>query len=293
MDKFLQYFVVGLSNGAIYASLALAIVILIQTMRQPNISQGEIATFSTFVAWYMISRGIPYWVAVGLTLVFAFFWGAFLQRVFYKPVEQAGPNTQLIVLIGLFLGINGLSGWLFGYHTRAFPRPFASNFEIMENAYISINQLFSLFVIGVLIITLTLFYRFTKVGLGLRALSQNPTSCSLMGINTSLMLMVNWGVASIMGCVAGILAAPTVFLDKNMMATALIYAFAGCLIGGIYSPVGAVVGCFIVSVFNVMIFDYFKLFDSGLALIGTFVLILVVMLVKPGGLFAKKIVSRM
>jgi branched-chain amino acid transport system permease protein len=293
VDRFLQYFFLGLSNGAIYASLALAIVILIQTMRHPNFAQGEMATFTTFVAWYLMEKGIPYWGAITLTLIFAFFWGVFLNRIFYRPVEQAPPIIRLSVIIGLFLGINGLSGWLFGYDTHAFPYPFQNKILFPGHAYITTNQMFVLFVIAFLIAALTAFYRYTKVGLALRALAQNPVASSLMGINVSLMIMLNWGVSAVMGAVAGILVAPTVFLDSNMMTGVLIYAFAGCIIGGLYSPLGAVLGAFLIAMINAILFDYLGFFERNIQLAVTFLIIVLILLFKPEGLLNKKIVTRM
>jgi branched-chain amino acid transport system permease protein len=246
MDRFLQYFFLGLSNGAIYASLALALVILIQTMRSPNLAQGEMATFTTFVAWYLMEKGIPYWGAVCMTLLFAFAFGAFLNRVFYRPVEHGSPTSQLIVLIGLFLAINGLSGWMFGYDTQAFPQPF-----------------------------------------------KNPDASKLVGINVSLLLMLNWSVSAVMGSIAGILVAPAVFLDSNMMAGVLIYAFAGCILGGLFSPLGAVLGSFLIAMINAMLFDYLGLFDRNIQLAVTFLIIVVILLVRPQGLLTKKVVHRM
>jgi branched-chain amino acid transport system permease protein len=293
MDRFLQYFFLGLSNGAIYASLALALVILIQTMRSPNLAQGEMATFTTFVAWYLMEKGIPYWGAVCMTLLFAFAFGAFLNRVFYRPVEHGSPTSQLIVLIGLFLAINGLSGWMFGYDTQAFPQPFKNGAAFENFKYITTNQLFVLVVILSLIGLLTAFYRYTKLGLALRALSQNPDASKLVGINVSLLLMLNWSVSAVMGAIAGILVAPAVFLDSNMMAGVLIYAFAGCILGGLFSPLGAVLGSFLIAMINAMLFDYLGLFDRNIQLAVTFLIIVVILLVRPQGLLTKKVVHRM
>lgn len=293
MDRFLQYFFLGLSNGAIYASLALALVILIQTMRSPNLAQGEMATFTTFIAWYLMEKGIPYWGAVSLTLIFAFAFGAFLHRVFYRRVEQGAPLSQLIVLIGLFLAINGLSGWLFGYDTQAFPQPFKSGAAFENFKYITTNQLFSLIVILSFIAILTAFYRYTKIGLALRALSQNPDASKLIGINVSLLLMLNWGVSAIMGAIAGIMVAPAIFLDSSMMTGVLIYAFAGCILGGLFSPLGAVLGSFLIAMINAMLFDYLGFFDRNIQLAITFLIIVIILLVRPQGLLTKKIAHRM
>lgn len=293
MDSFLQYFFHGLSNGAIYASLSLAIVIIVQTIRQPNFAQGEMATFSTFVALYLIQMGVPYWGAVGLTVVFSFFWGAFIHRVFYHPVENSYPTSQLIVIIGLFLAINGLAGWIFGYDIKAFPYPFSSEIALIANKYMTTNEMFVLFVLACLIAFLTVFYRYTKVGLALRALAQNPTSSALMGVNVNIMLMLNWGVAAVMGGISGMMVAPIVFLDKNLMAGIFIYSVAGCIVGGMYSPVGAVLGAFFIAMVNAILIDYLGYVPSEIKLAVTFIIIVLVLLYKPEGLLAKKTVKRM
>ncbi len=293
MHRFLEFFFLGLTNGAIYASLSLSIVILMQTMRLPNFSQGESATFSTLFGSFLIVSGVPALLAVPMTLVFAFCWGLLLHRLFYKPVEHAGASSQLLVLIGLFLGINGLSGILYGGGVHYFPYPFPKADHLFDNDYLSNNQLFVLVVISGLIAGFTYFYRYTKLGLALRALAQNPVSCSLMGINSSRMLMINWGVAAVIAAVAGMLVAPIVSLNYNMMSGILIYAFAGCLLGGIYSPFGAVFGAISISIMNTMVFFYFGWLDRSLEMLLTFSVIVVVLIFKPGGLFSRKTISRM
>jgi len=289
MEEFLMQITAGIANGTIYASLALALVIIFQSTHTINFAQGEMATFSAFLAWYAMDSGWSYWVAVPLVVVFSFGIGVFVQRVFVRPVENKSHLSAVIVFIGLMLIFNGLSGWLFGHPLKTFESPFSPD-VFPNSAYFSTHQLGSILVMLVVMLMLFLFLRYSKVGLAMRGGATNPESARLVGVNVSWMLAMGWGLAAMIGAVAGVMVAPSVFLEPNMMAGVLLYAFAGALIGGINNPWGAVAGGLIVGVLENVLGAY--VIGSDLKLSMALVLIVVVLTLKPEGLFGKKVVVR-
>lgn len=292
MEDFLEYFFLGVTNGSIYASLGLALVILVKTIHQPNLSQGEIATLTTIIAWFLINLGVPYWIAFASTIIIAFMLGAMLQVLFFRLVEDAPPTSQFMVLVGMFLMINGFSGLIFGYDPFEFPGPFEQGAALFGTTLLDNNDIFSLFIIGLLIVLMTLFYNRTKIGLALRAISQNHTSSALMGINVSFMLMLNWGISASIGATSGMLIAPIVYLDPNMMLSVLVFSLAGSVLGGMNSPFGAVAGCLLVGMINAIVINYLEIIDRQLEIGGTLLIVVLVLIFKPEGLFSKVSVKR-
>lgn len=292
MQEFLEFFFLGISNGSIYASLALAIVILMKTIKQPNIAQGEMATFSTIIASFLIGFGLPYWVAFFSTLAISFALGCMIEFVFFRPVERHPPTSQLMVLVGLFLIINGVSGFLLGYDPTAFPAPFDTQQSPFDNKHLNYNEIFSLALIIIMMIGLTLFYKHTKVGLALRALAESHTHSELMGINVSYMLLLNWGLSATIGATSGMLVAPVLFLEPNMMLSVLIFALAGAVLGGLSNPFGAVVGGILVGLINAIIINYLDIVNQELETFSTLLIVVFILLIKPEGLFGQKTVRR-
>jgi branched-chain amino acid transport system permease protein len=289
MDSFLLQIFSGLANGSIYAALGLALVMIYQSTHHINFAQGEMATFATFIAWTLIERGVPYWLAFFLTVGIAFVGGLLVQRIFIKPVERAPVLNNVIVFVGLLVIFNAMSGWIFGQTVKPFSSPFPTASWLLPQ-YISGHQLGSLGVtLGVLLVVF-LFFKYTPIGLAMRAAAQNPDSASLVGIPVSWMLALGWGLASAIGAVAGMMMAPVVFLDPNMMGGILLYGFAAALLGGIDNPWGAVVGGFIVGVLENILGAY--VIGTELKLSVALVLIVGTLTLMPNGLFGRKVVTR-
>lgn len=289
MNEFLHQLVAGLATGGIYASVALALVMIYQATHHINFAQGEMAMFSTFVAWALMQAGLPYWGAFALTVLISFVLAAVLEFAVIRPMHKAPELSVVVVFIGLLVIFHSLAGWLFGYAIKEFPSPFPSN-AWYGSELMSAHEVGAIFVALVMVALLFTFFSFTPVGLALRAAAQNPASSRLVGINVGRMLMLGWGLAGAIGAVAGMMVAPVVFLDPNMMTGVLIYAFAGALIGGIDSPVGAVLGGFIVGVLENLIGTY--VVGTELKLSVALVLIVGVLVVRPSGLLGRKIVTR-
>ena len=289
MEAFLHQIFSGLANGCIYGSVALALVMIYQATHHVNFAQGEMATFSTFVAWALIQAGWPYWGAFLATVAISFTGGVVLQRVILRPLETAPVLTNVIVFIGLLLIFNALSGWIFEHTLKTFPSPFPKD-SMLATQYFSAHDLGSVAVMLVVLFALFSFFRFTPLGLAMRAAAQNPDSARLVGIRVSWMLALGWGLAAAIGAVAGMMVAPIVFLDPNMMSGILLYGFAAALLGGIDNPLGAVIGGFVVGVLENLLGAY--VIGTELKLTVALVLIVGTLTLRPSGLFGKTVVTR-
>ncbi|MGR4869377.1 branched-chain amino acid ABC transporter permease [Variovorax sp. LARHSF232] len=288
MNVLLHQVLSGLATGGIYASVALALVMIYQATHLVNFAQGELAMFSTYIAWSLMQAGVPYWGAFFLTVAASFVLGALIERVIVQPVENASVLSVVIVFIGLLVILNSLAGWIFSYTIKPFPSPFPAA-PLFGNTYVTSHELGSIGVTLVVLLLVFGFFRFTPLGLAMRAAAQNPVSSRLVGIRVGWMLALGWGLAAAIGAIAGIMVAPIVFLEPNMMAGILLYAFAAALLGGIDSPGGAVVGGFIVGVLENLVG---AVLGTDLKLTVALVLIVGVLVIRPSGLFGKVHVTR-
>jgi len=278
----------GVAAGGIYASVALALVMIYQATHHVNFAQGEMATFSTFLAYTMLGAGLPYWAAFGLTVVVSFVLGVLVERVLLRPVAQAPALTLVGVFIGLLLILNALCGWIWDYTIKPFPSPFGT--APLFGGLVSSHEMGSFVVIMFVLLLVYLFFSRTKLGLAMRAVAYNPESSRLVGINVGMMLALGWGLAAAIGAVAGLLIAPVVFLDPNMMSGVLLYAFAGALLGGLDSPAGAVLGGFLVGIIENIGGAY--LVGTQLKLTLALAVIAAVLVLKPSGLFGRAVATR-
>jgi branched-chain amino acid transport system permease protein len=289
MDALLAQILSGLATGGIYASVALALVMIYQATHLVNFAQGELAMFCTYLAWTMIDAGFPYWGAFAATLALAFVIGVVIERVVIRPVEGGSVLSVVVVFIGLLVIFNSLAGWIWTYTIKPFPSPFPAE-PLFGNRYLSSHGIGAIGITLVVLALLFVFFRFTPLGLAMRAAAQNPVSARLVGIRVGWMKALGWGLASVVGAIAGIMVAPIVYLDPNMMSGILLYAFAGALLGGIGNPWGAVVGGFIMGVLENLVGAY--LIGNELKLTVALVIIVGVLTVKPSGLFGRVTVTR-
>ena len=291
MELFTNQILAGIATGAIYACMALAVVMIYQAIGHLNFAQGEMATFSTFVAWQLIQWGVPYWGAFLITLVFSFVGGVVIERVLFRPLAKAPILTNVAGFIALLAIINSCSGLIWDFTIKQFPTPFGSS-PFLGSQLISTHQAGMIGVTVVLLILLFFFFRFTRMGLAMRAAASLPESAQLVGINTSWMIALGWGMAAAIGSIAGMLIAPVVFLEPNMMIGVLLYGFAAAVLGGLTSPFGAVVGGFLVGIFENLAGTYIPGVGNELKLPIALALIITVLIVKPAGLFGRPIVKR-
>ncbi|HSC91597.1 MAG TPA: branched-chain amino acid ABC transporter permease [Gaiellaceae bacterium] len=292
MAEFLQQVVSGLASGGIYASLALALVLIYRATGVINFAQGEMAMFSTFVAWSLMEH-LPYWPAFALTLALAFIGGAAIELAVIRPVQSGPPLTVVIVTIGLLIGLNGLARRLWGNEPRSLESPFSTDPVRIGGVAFSIQDLGIIAVSLVIVALLWAFFRFTKVGLGLRAAAVNPDESRLVGIRVVWMLALGWGLAAVLGAVAGMMVAPPLgSFDQNLMQPILLYAFAAAVLGGLDSPLGAVVGGLAVGVMVNLVGTYVDFVGADLRLPVALGIILVVLVARPTGLFGREAMRR-
>src|ERR1700694_364040 len=193
MQSLLQQIISGIASGGVFASLALALVLIYNAMGLVNFAQGEMAMFSTFIAFTLIDRGMSYWIAFPLTLVIAFVAGVVVQRVVIRPVERAPVLTLVIVTLGLATLVNGLAGFIYGYVPRSFPSPFSVQTVNLLGAYVSYRDLGVIGVSAVVLLAIYLLLQRTTLGLTLRAAAHHPEASRLLGVHVSWMLALGWG----------------------------------------------------------------------------------------------------
>ena len=289
MNGLLHQVFSGLATGGIYASLALALVMIYRATELVNFAQGEMAMFSTYLAWSMINAGLPYWPAFLLTIGVSFLAAAVIQLAIIRPLANAPILASVIVFIGLLLVFNSIAGWIFSYTIKTFPSPFPSE-PLWANSYISTHEVGAIGVTLVLLAMLFVFFRWTELGLTMRAAAENPVSSRLVGIRVARMVALGWGLAASLGAVAGMMVAPIIFLDPNMMSGVLLYAFAAALLGGIDNPWGAVLGGFSLGIVENLLGAY--LIGTELKMTVALVIIVLVLVVKPSGVFGRTVLTR-
>ncbi|MDH7799180.1 MULTISPECIES: branched-chain amino acid ABC transporter permease [unclassified Beijerinckia] len=289
MSSLLPQVLAGLATGGIYASVALALVMIYQATNHVNFAQGEMAMFSTFLAWALIQNGMPYWLAFVVTLALSFVIAAVIEFVVIRPMHNAPVLSIVVVFVGLLVVFHSLAGLLFGYTIKEFPSPFPAE-AWYGSSLMSAHDVGAIGVTLIMVTALFCFFRFTPLGLVMRAAAQNAASSRLVGINVSRMLMLGWGLAGAVGAVAGMMVAPVVFLDPDMMTGVLLYAFAGALVGGIDNPFGAVVGGFLVGILENVVGTY--IVGTELKLTVALAMIIGVLIVRPSGLMGRTIVTR-
>jgi len=292
MQAFLHQLLSGLADGSLYASIALALVMIFKATHQVNFAQGEMAMFSTFIAYTLAGAGLPYWVAFAITLAFSFVFGVVVQRVIVQRLGRlphASELTAVVVFIGLLVLFNGTAGLVWGYTNKEFPSPFDSR-AWYGSTYLSPHEVGMIVVTLIVLAIVFVFFRFTRLGLAMRAAAENPQSSRLVGIRVGWMLALGWGLAALLGSIAGMMAAPKLFLDPNLMGGVILYGFAAALLGGIDNPWGAPIGGFIVGVLVNL---------SGAYVVGSHLkqtlalgVIVAVLVFKPSGLFGRTVVVR-
>ena len=292
MGTFIQLVIDGLSTGSIYAALALAIVLVNQATGLINFAQGGIAVLSAYIAWLFIGVGVPLILAILLSILVSFVMGAVIERYLMRRFEGGDPDTAVVVTIGLLTLITGLCGWLWTYNNQQFPSLFPLGTVSFLGVHISIRSIGTTLVIVVAMILLQVLFVGTKLGLALRAVAINPQSAAFSGLPVGRLLMVGWGLAAGLGAVAGALVAPQLTLTPGMLDTALVYALAAVILGGLASPIGVVVAAWIIGILENLAAVYIDFIGFDLKVAVPFILIFVVLIVRPQGLFGRKTVVR-
>ena len=280
MANLLQQVVSGLAAGGIYGALALALVLIYRATGVLNFAQGELATLSAFICSALVAHGWSFWPAFAATVVVSFAGGIGLHAALIRPLES-GPLLGVVILtIGLLIAVNGLDTWIWGGAVRQFQGPFSTAPIRVAGVAFSKQDLGVIAVSLLAVAALGLLLSRTKLGLGLRAAAANPVESRLTGISVHGMHALGWGLAAALGAVAGVLAAPSLLLEPNMMQTVLLYAFAAALVGAMTSPLGAVLGGLGLGVTLNLLGTYVHWIGGDLRLAAALALILALLLVR-------------
>jgi len=292
MERFVQVAIDGWATGSLYGALALAVVLIYRSTGIVNFAQGEMAMFSTFIAWGLLQAGLPLGLALLGTLALSFLGGLVIERAIIRPVEGGEVLTLVIVTLGLFILVNSAAGWIWGFGNRSFPSVFGDSNIDVAGVGIPVESIGIVAVLIAVVALLFAVFQRTKVGLAMRAVAMNPESSRLVGISVGRTLMIGWGIAALVGALAGALIAPRLFLDVNFMGGVLIYSFAAATLGGFDSPIGAVLGGWIIGIAENLAGTYVDFIGSDLKILVPLVAILVVLLFRPTGMFGSAEVAR-
>jgi branched-chain amino acid transport system permease protein len=288
---FLQLLISGLSFGSLYALIALAMVIIYKTSEVPNFAQGEMAMISTFVAYALLdSSGQSFAISFIGALCFAAVLGVFLEFTFLRRAKDPNVLSLILITLGFEMILYGLAGWKWGADQRDFSFP-VSDFDIINlgPAVASYLNIATVLTTLILMFILFLFFKYTKVGIAMKATQQNPVAARINGIRTNRILSITWALSSLIGAVAGILLAPIATLDPNLMLDPLLKGFASAVLGGMTSLVGAALGGYILGIIENLFGGYVSVeFKSVVA----FMIIVLVLCFKPSGLFARHYIRR-
>lgn len=287
----MQIIVSGLIFGCVYGLAGLGMVLIFKTTGVVNFAQGEMAMITTFISFmFLSSMNVPYLAAFFLALVFAALLGIVIYQLFMKRIQTQPPIYQMVMTLGLFLILNGVAGLIWGHHPTSFPEMVEGKPFKIGSVFITPNEAFIVGLTIVLMIIFFIFFKYSRVGLAMRASSQDITASKMMGVKVSTVFMSIWVIGAILGGVAGMMTAPITFLNINMMFSVLVMAFAAAVLGGFVSLPGALIGGLIVGVFENVVSYYGA---PELKLVYTFLLIVAVLYIRPQGIFGgEKIVKK-
>lgn len=292
MTELVQVLIDGAANGAIYAALALSLVIIYRATGLVNFAQGEMALLSTYLVWQLTDWAVPVWLAMAIAVIVSFAGGMLIERVLIRRVPSESHLTTVIVTLGLFVALNSVATYIWGTLIKSMQSPFPRGQWQFGEVRIPIGAAGTLLLIIAVMGCLFLLVQRTRFGLATRAAASNPVSARLIGVQVSRVLMAGWGLAAAVGAIAGALAGPRLFLEPNLMLNLLIYAFAAATLGGFDNPGGAVLGGLLVGIVESVTSTYVSVVGSDLKIVVPLVLIFAVLLLRPNGLFGTKAVSR-
>ncbi len=290
MIEFIQTIVSGVAVGSSYALMGLAMVLIYKTSEVVNFAQGEMALVASFFTYMILDNyGLPFYVAFPSALIFAAFLGFFLEFAVLRRAKEPNILGMIIITIGLEMILMGFVSWKFGADPKDMPFPLSPYDSVeMGGVFVSSLEVLTFVVALSVMIVLFLFLKYSKLGVAMKATQQNNMAARLMGIRTNRILMVTWGISSVVGCLAGLLIAPTT-MEPYMMWDPMLKGFAGAVMGGMISLPGSVFGAYIIGIVENLFGLYVSIeFKSVVA----FVIIVLVLCIKPSGLFTRHYVKK-
>lgn len=292
MTLLLQQILSGIATGVIFGGLALALSVVFEGTGVMNFAQGELATFTTFLFWELLQLGMPFWAGLLLVVPIGFLLGLVIERTLIRPVETSSELTILIVTLALFLAVNAVSGLIWGFAGKTVDSPFGSGAVGIGGAQITYQQLGMTAAMVATALAVGALFRFTTLGLRLRAAAMNRTSSQYLSINVGLMLGIGWGIAAATGAVAGALIVPLSNLTPDMLTNSLLLAFAAFALGGAGSRLGALLGGVLIGVVTAVGVTFVPFLSGDIADVIPFVVILLVLFFRPQGLFGRASAAR-
>jgi branched-chain amino acid transport system permease protein len=276
----------GVTEGMIFAALALAIVLIFRATKIINFAQGAMAMITTFIAFSLLDKGLEYWWAFVVALAVGFVLGALVERVLVRPLEGKSELNPVIVTIGLLIVLEGVAGAIYGNSSRGFPAAFSQSGLVVGHTRVAFSH-FDVFVLVAVILLMganLVLFRSTALGLQMRASAFAREVSRLLGVRVGRLLTLGWALAGVAGSLAGLLTAPTSSFGPYFMDLNLVYAFTAAVIGGLESPVGALVGGLITGLCISYVGGYL---GSGLEPLGALVMLMVTLMARPQGMFSR------
>ncbi|HVX68184.1 MAG TPA: branched-chain amino acid ABC transporter permease [Mycobacteriales bacterium] len=291
---FLNLVIYGIANGTLYAAVALALVLIWRSTRIVNFAQGGMLMITTFIAWdLVVKHGANYWVGLVVAVLAGFVLGAVTERLLVRPVENGPPLNPVIVTLGLLLLLQAVAGMIWGNGLDSFAPQFSLHYYNVGDQVILFSPDYLFIVIAVLVVlgALYLLFQRSPLGLRMRASAFNPEVARLLGVRVGRMLTLGWGLAAMVGALAGVLIAGTQpdYMNPNAFDPLLIFGFTAAIIGGLDSPVGAVAGGVTVGVVQQLLDNYVS---NDIDAFYVFMILLIVLMVRPNGLFSRTAVRR-
>jgi branched-chain amino acid transport system permease protein len=284
MERFVNLTLSGVSTGVIYAAVALALVLIWRSTRIVNFAQGGMMMITTFIAYSVLQATDSFWIALVVALVSGFVLGAVIERIVIRPVEDAPPLNAVIVTLGLLIFLQAVAGMIWGGEPVSFPVAFGiEGYDIGDTRLLfSSSDLFAVLAVVVVMALLVLLFRGTAIGLRMRAAAFAPETARILGVRVSRTLTLGWALAATVGALAGLLIAPSTFVSPNAFDPILVFGFAAAVLGGLDSPLGAVVGGLVLGLLLSYLSGYA---GSEVVTLGALVVVIVVLMVRPNGLF--------
>ena len=285
MQEFVEFTLGGIAVGMIYAAIALSLVLIWRGTRVLNYSQGGMAMFTTYVAWVVIRDTGNYWLGFFAALAAGLALGAVLESTVVRPTMGKAPLNSVIVTIGLLILLEGVAGIIYGGQYRSFPAAFSVRGLKIGSFGLGISEadLFTAAAVLAAALALFLVFEYTSIGLRLRATAFSPGVSRLLGIRIGRILTLGWALAGLFGALAGVLVTPSTFLYPNSMDAIFVLGFTAAVIGGLDSPVGAVIGGVLLGVLLSYAGGYL---GSNLVLVYGLAALLLVLMIRPSGLFS-------
>lgn len=293
MQQFVDLTLTGLTSGFVFAAFALCLVLIFRATRIVNFGQGAQAMFSTYLALEVIQRGGSYWLALVVALVTGFLIGAVVERVIVRPVETGPEINAVIVTLGVFVSLVALAALLFGNTFEPFPAAFSVEGISVGDTAVNLtpNNLFVIAAVLVAMGALLVLFQFTSLGLQMRASAFGQEVARLLGVRVSRMLTLGWALAGMVGALAGMLIASGSFIFPAFMDGLVVFGFVAAVLGGLDSFVGAVVGGLVLGLTTSYVSGY-AIFGPELVTLAALVILMAVLLVKPGGLFSSSVTRK-